>query len=271
MRAYFNLDAQEFPVTVEHIGAEWHQDQIIRYQGFPHFHWLQTQRGAGNFWVGNQHFVLQPGAGILVSPGVPHRYEPLNKNEDWQVVFVTFQGKFAEDFNQQMMNREYVYIAPERGAIFTQQVEEIIKNLDTESVDKEWVSALSYYLLLSLGHEEAHQVNINHPDFKQYVKPAMDYMNDNFTGHLTITAVARYVNVTPQYLDRLFQKILNLSPKEYLLQIRINHAKKLLVSQKHLRVVAVASESGFRDAAYFSRVFKRKTGVTPLNFRKWQT
>jgi transcriptional regulator GlxA family with amidase domain len=69
----------------------------------------------------------------------------------------------------------------------------------------------------------------------------------------------------------LFQKIINLSPKEYLLQIRINHAKKLLVSQKHLRVVAVANESGFRDAAYFSRVFKRKTGVTPLNFRKWQT
>ena len=64
---------------------------------------------------------------------------------------------------------------------------------------------------------------------------------------------------------------MHLSPQEYLLQVRISHAKKLLVSQKHLRVVAVANESGFRDAAYFSRIFKRETGVTPINFRKWQT
>lgn len=271
MRAYFNLDAQEFPVTVEHIGAEWQQDQIIRYQGFPHFHWLQTQHGSGNFWIGNKHLVLPPNAGVLVSPGIPHRYEPVNQNEGWEVIFVTFQGKFAEDFNQQIMNREYVYIAPERGAKFTQQVEKIIENLDQQPVDNEWVSALSYYLLLSLGHEEMYHVDVNHPDFKRYVKPAMNYISENFTDNLTITAVAKHVNVTPQYLDRLFQKIINLSPKEYLLQIRINHAKKLLVSQKHLRVVAVANESGFRDAAYFSRVFKRKTGVTPLNFRKWQT
>lgn len=271
MRAYFNLDANDFPVTVEHVGAEWPQDQIIRYQGFPHFHWLQTEKGVGDFWIGDTHLVLPEKAGVLVSPGVAHRYESANINEPWEVIFVTFQGKFADDFNQQMMNHDYVYIPPERGVEFVQQVEKIIATLDSNPVDNEWVSALSYYLLLSLGREESYHVNVNHPDFIRYVKPAMTYMSENFATQLTITSVAKYLNVTPQYLDRVFQKIMHLSPQEYLLQIRISNAKKLLVSQKHLRVVAVANESGFRDAAYFSRIFKRETGVTPLNFRKWQT
>ena len=67
MRAYFNLDANDFPVTVEHIGAEWPQDQIIRYQGFPHFHWLQTEKGVGNFGLAKAPNFAGKGGGTSIA------------------------------------------------------------------------------------------------------------------------------------------------------------------------------------------------------------
>jgi transcriptional regulator GlxA family with amidase domain len=95
-------------------------------------------------------------------------------------------------------------------------------------------------------------------------------MEAHYGEPIKISDLAAAVHVSPQYLSRTFKRFINQSPGQYLLGLRINRAKTLLVSQKHLMISAVADAVGIPDQAYFSNVFKRETGVTPLNYRKWQ-
>jgi AraC-like DNA-binding protein len=74
--------------------------------------------------------------------------------------------------------------------------------------------------------------------------------------------------VTPQYLARLFRRFLGCSPYEYLTNYRINRARELLVSNPRLEVQQIARQTGFSDTSHFIAMFKKATGVTPLEFRR---
>ena len=96
-------------------------------------------------------------------------------------------------------------------------------------------------------------------------------MQNHFAENMSIAEVAEDLSVSTQYLNRVFKRLVQQTPNEYLTQIRISNAKKLLISQRHLRVEAVANLSGYQDPTYFGKVFKKQTGVSPLNYRQWQT
>jgi len=270
METFFNLDNYNLPVTIEHIGVDWTQETIIRHQGFPHFHWLQTERGEGQFWVGEERFILSKDAGILVAPGVPHRYEPISQ-EPWQVRFITFQGTLVDEFSRQILANKYVYLPSAQGVGLHETTATMLQLLNEAPRKQEKISAAAYYFLLHISQLQEAQLNRQHPDFVRYITPALTYIEQHFSESLTVNELAQVLAVTPQYLDRLFQRFLKQAPRDYIRHTRLSHAKTLLISQKHLRVSAVANAVGYNDAAYFSAVFKRETGVTPLNYRRWQT
>ena len=96
-------------------------------------------------------------------------------------------------------------------------------------------------------------------------------MQEHLAEDISISQLAAMLSVSTQYLNRVFNRLVQQTPSEYLTQIRISHAKKLLVSQKYLKINVVAEQSGYADPAYFGKVFKKQTGVSPLNYRHWQT
>lgn len=270
LRTFFNVADLSLPVMVEHVGAEWQQGVIIRYQGFPHFHWLQSQTGTGAFWVRDKRYELAPGMGILIAPGVPHRYEPIG-NEPWQVRFATFQGSLVDDLQKQMVNSEFVLIEASDAQVYERLHETLLTRLGHEPADDLAISAAAYQLLLCLTRHQKQTIDQHQPDFQQYVGPAIAYMQEHLAEDISISQLAAMLSVSTQYLNRVFNRLVQQTPSEYLTQIRISHAKKLLVSQKYLKINVVAEQSGYADPAYFGKVFKKQTGVSPLNYRHWQT
>jgi AraC-like DNA-binding protein len=98
------------------------------------------------------------------------------------------------------------------------------------------------------------------------IKPAVETMNRYYTHCLHIQDLARQVNLSPSHFRRLFHKIYGLSPQQYLLNLRINHAKDLLLSEMYT-ITEVAKRSGFANIYYFSRAFRQATGVPPSEFK----
>lgn len=94
------------------------------------------------------------------------------------------------------------------------------------------------------------------------LKKAVGYIRKNYDTDVTITEVAEHVGIGERYLRKLFSSNLNLSPLDYLNQIRINKSIELL---KHtdLSIKEVAFMSGFKSPQYFSRVFKSHMNMTP--------
>ena len=79
--------------------------------------------------------------------------------------------------------------------------------------------------------------------------------------------ISEAVGLSPIYLLKLFYKTTGQTPHQLLLEKRLNMAKELLAGSD-MSLVNVAAESGFSSQSYFSAVFKKHYGITPLAFRQ---
>ena len=96
----------------------------------------------------------------------------------------------------------------------------------------------------------------------QNIGKAIEFMQKNFTSGITLEEVAGHVHISPFYLSHLFRDEMGVTYLEYLTQLRVDHAKKLL-RETRKSVNVIAAEVGYEDPGYFSKVFKRKTKTTP--------
>ncbi|HUN07425.1 MAG TPA: substrate-binding domain-containing protein [Aggregatilineales bacterium] len=103
----------------------------------------------------------------------------------------------------------------------------------------------------------------------QLVKQALAYIQQNFAYTLSRAEIASAVGVSEDYLSRIFGREMGIPPWEYLNRYRILQAKHLLV-QSNMNITRIASEVGFEDPAYFSRVFQKIAGSSPRDYRLLQ-
>ena len=96
--------------------------------------------------------------------------------------------------------------------------------------------------------------------------PALDYINEHFTEeNIKVEQLATLCGVSEPYLRRMFGRALSVSPAVYIRSLRIRYAKELLLTGEY-SVSEVAGLAGFNDISYFSREFKRATGVSPSEY-----
>lgn len=93
--------------------------------------------------------------------------------------------------------------------------------------------------------------------------PAIKYINENYTTeNIRLPLLAKLCNISEPYLRKLFNNAFSVSPSVYVRNLRINYAKGLIDSGEYT-IAEVAVISGFADITYFSREFKKATGVSP--------
>jgi AraC-like DNA-binding protein/DNA-binding response OmpR family regulator len=105
------------------------------------------------------------------------------------------------------------------------------------------------------------------PETSTLVKRAVAYLHQNYTRPLTRWEIAKAIGVSENYFTRLFSQELGLSPWDYLNRFRVNQAKELF-RRTQGSVQQIANQVGFKDPKYFSRVFRKLTGLSPSEFRE---
>ena len=99
------------------------------------------------------------------------------------------------------------------------------------------------------------------------VVKAREYIDTNYMDYdISLKSVADAVGLSPAYLSGLFKKEVGRNLSDYLTDVRIGTAKKLLSCTSKM-VYEVAYEVGFHDYKYFSQIFKKVTGLTPRQFQ----
>ncbi|MBT2654590.1 response regulator [Bacillus sp. ISL-18] len=120
---------------------------------------------------------------------------------------------------------------------------------------------------LNNEHSAKNSVKEADPSELSTVERVIKYVHSKVPGEVTLTEAANYVNLNPSYLSKLFKDKTEQNFVDFVLKIRMNEARHLLVSTS-LRVSEIADRLGYSDITYFSNLFKRKTGVTPSEYRK---
>ncbi|MEF9839388.1 MAG: PocR ligand-binding domain-containing protein [Lachnospiraceae bacterium] len=100
----------------------------------------------------------------------------------------------------------------------------------------------------------------------ELIKKAMIYISQHFNTPLTLEDVASQVHLHPSYFSTMFKQSTGSTFKEYLNMVRIEESKRLL-SNTDFSIIDIAVAIGFEDQSYFSKVFKKYTGLTPKQFR----
>jgi two-component system response regulator YesN len=101
---------------------------------------------------------------------------------------------------------------------------------------------------------------------RRQIQPALEFIEQNYGDpDLSNDVLARTVNLSVSHFRKLFRGTLNRSPMQYLRTVRINKAKELLtVNGKN--ITETSDITGFSSPFYFDVVFKKETGMTPMNY-----
>lgn len=98
------------------------------------------------------------------------------------------------------------------------------------------------------------------------IEKAILYINEHFREDITRHGVAEVVDMNPEYFSRYFKKHTDKKFVDYINELRINHAKKLL-AETNLKVYEICSQCSYKSMHYFLTLFKQYTNMTPNEYR----
>ena len=99
-----------------------------------------------------------------------------------------------------------------------------------------------------------------------YVKKALEYVNDNFKNDVTLEEIAEYIGINKFYLTREFKRFTNQTIFYCINNLRCKNAESLL--QKGATITEAATGSGFESVSYFSRTYKKLRGYSPSEYKE---
>jgi two-component system response regulator YesN len=129
------------------------------------------------------------------------------------------------------------------------------------------ISSLFQYLItfLSNTNQVCNTINmdlIKNNNFKKII----DYINNNYTAPLSFQEICQTYTINPSYLSQVFKRELDTTFTNYIKDLRINYAKDLLVKTNE-PISFICEKVGYTQYFYFSKLFKKETGMTPTQYR----
>lgn len=104
---------------------------------------------------------------------------------------------------------------------------------------------------------------------QEIVEQVKDIIDKEYSADISLESVSERVYISPCYLSSIFSQEAGITFKEYLIKVRIEKAKELL-KEPSIKVYEVAQMVGYKDPHYFSQLFKKYTGITPVQYRNSQ-
>lgn len=225
-------------------------------------------RGEGEFLVEGARHSIHGGDTFFARPGVIHQIVN-TASPDMELFWVCFALQGSGDVARAFAASDVLVVRDERiGAIWNALV---TAAHSTTAGSMEVMGTLSGALLqaiLGAGSDLPVSTVLPAPDFHaQQARMAVRFVQDNLARPLTLNEIAGHLHVSPRQLTRLFSQFTGTSPAAYIECARIDRAEALLLKSS-LSLKAIAREVGYADAAHFSRVFSKRNGNPPGDFRR---
>lgn len=96
---------------------------------------------------------------------------------------------------------------------------------------------------------------------------AVQYIKEHYQEQISLEDVAAAGNVSPNYLSKLFRNEMGIGFLDYMTQIRLKESEKLL-EETNLSIKEIAAKVGYLDEKYYSKLFKKATGIKPSEYRR---
>jgi AraC-like DNA-binding protein len=236
-----------------------------------HYMFIIQQKGQYLWELDFNHLSLKGSALCFIAPGQVHRYIRHKKSEGWLLFVETelVSKTYRDIFDTVFHNRQAVSIKKEDPIFELTAVLEKLLTTGEASFKRQVIHSLVDTIIGILAAKATHDQYANHTvgsqkhaiatKFKQLVK-------EQYKEHKQVKDYAASINITPLYLNEVMKEITGLAASYWIHQEIVMEAKRLLYYTE-LDVKEIAYNLGYEDHAYFSRFFRKNTGMTASEFR----
>ncbi|WP_244163220.1 AraC family transcriptional regulator [Paenibacillus pectinilyticus] len=252
------------------------------------FDFIVVKKGSLHLGEDGHEWVIQPGEAFILRPDSNH-YGTAPCVSDTEIIWIHFHtfGSWEENSSMmQCLDNQAALINNHKQTAYLNHCEvcsiflpKYIK-LSQKSLDileqffkldheprslRNWKKQATFQLFIQ--HLDQEIANKTDSTATQLAEKIELYIRQNYTNKISNTLMQKELNYHPNYMAKCMLKVYGMTPMDYLMQYRIEQAKKLLI-QTEWSMSRIAEEVGFMHATYFSSCFSTHEDISPLNFRK---
>ncbi len=150
---------------------------------------------------------------------------------------------------------------------YTTILKELLSAWSAHTQVSENICMLKLYELVCAIQADASKQYVNSKKRNIAIYGAEYIINNISRAELTVDEISKKLNLSPEYFRKIFASVYGTSPKKYMLELRIQRAKELMLSND-MTVSKISMLCGYENESYFCREFKRITGHTPTEYIK---
>ena len=211
---------------------------------------------------------IHVGAGtvILLHPGEWHRYRP-DPDTGWTEAYIGIGGKFLKDaIAEPFFSPTQTILETEPNGRFHHDLLALIEEIQADSVTHPYTLALKTMTLMMTLRENTSARSTN-ASYNIAIRRANMHIAHHLGEVVDFTALAKSLGMGYTIFRRRFQQYNGMAPLEYQIALRLRRATHLLKSSD-VPIAQIASDTGFKSAAYFSKFFHEHVGTSPIQFRR---
>jgi AraC-like DNA-binding protein len=252
---------------------------------------VYVRSGSGLHCHETQRYPIRKGDCFIVLPGDPHGYQEGSSLKIANILFgpsalspyatqlQTMRG-FRDFFSMEpLFRKETAFRYKLHCSVSLQHsIERALDRMVTEQQEKSEghqivIRGTLLQIIILLSRHFAHTFSsapiVREMNAKENViDQAVVFLENHFDKNLSIAEIADAVCLSAGRLAHVFRDTMGMSLIDYLTQIRLDHARQLLLNNPSMSISAIAFETGFHDPSYFARIFKKSYKTSPASFRK---
>jgi YesN/AraC family two-component response regulator len=273
----YKSQTDTFSLEVKKSIGPYDMDQCHLHTFFEIYYLLSGER---YYFIKDRTFLVKQGDLVLIAPRTLHKTTAIGL-QSHERILIYFDGEFAlsqsQDFSDSVTHLFMVHPLIRLTPPDQNQIEFLLQQMCREIRDQRsgyvpmLQACLLQLLVYCLRHQLSNITNSEHPSLMhQKISDIVRYINQNYPQPLTLPFIADRFAISPYYLSRSFKEATGFTFVEYVNNVRIKEAQRLL-KESHQKVIYIAEQVGFGSIAHFGRVFKAVTGHSPLYYRRRKT
>jgi AraC-like DNA-binding protein len=228
---------------------------------------IYTTSGKGYLEYLGGNYILEPNMALIIYCDNLHMYKTYG--DCWEFKWFHFNGTSAKEHYKLLNGDGLNIITIKEPSMFEDMLKELppcfnINDITSNIKFSNTITNIISYLIIN---RFTHANDKKYTEHKKDIDAVVDYIQKNYSEKVILDDLVKIACMSKFYFLRLFKNHIGVSPYDYLLNYRINKAKKLLRTTE-LTVGEICSQVGFNDYTHFIREFKKIVGTTPLRYRR---
>lgn len=232
---------------------------VKHYHSFYEIYYLE--KGVCSYLIEGKLYEMLGGDVVFIPKSAIHK---TSYDDAYSRLLINCSDEYLEGFQ---FEEPFVF----RNRELTGKIYGIFKSIEEEYLkgDKYSGSLIKGYMqqLFATVHRGKNYYRNTHSE-NAYAQKTLKFLEENYTGEITLQSLSESFGISPEHLSRLFKKETGLGFSEYLSLLRLKKAESMLKQNNEVSIAEVAFSCGFNDSNYFCEKFKKVYGVSPLKFKK---